>query len=135
MTGRQRQRFVAVEQLDDPPSLVYDPRKSGVNRWLGSLMTEVMQVCWDAEREITVKAVHRILRADHAVDLSYTTVMTTMGRLAAHGLLTRRVNGMAYSYRATDASAEAFQDRYMRQLVQSLDLDADQLVALLDEKV
>ena len=56
----------------------------GLNKLLGPLELRIMEICW-AQSESTVADVH------HALDgpklLAYTTVMTTMQRLAAKGLL------------------------------------------------
>ncbi len=64
---------------------------------LGPLETEVMEAVWTLG-DTTVRDVHAAL-ARHR-DLAYTTVMTTMGRLAGKGLLVRDTRGLAHRYRA-----------------------------------
>lgn len=63
---------------------------------LGPLETEVMETAWELG-ETTVREVHAEL-ARHR-DLAYTTIMTTMARLAAKGLLLRDTSGLAHRYR------------------------------------
>ncbi|HWB72876.1 MAG TPA: BlaI/MecI/CopY family transcriptional regulator [Egibacteraceae bacterium] len=63
---------------------------------LGPLETEVMETVWGLG-ETTVREVHAEL-ARHR-DLAYTTIMTTMARLAAKALLVRDTSGLAHRYR------------------------------------
>jgi predicted transcriptional regulator len=65
---------------------------------LGPLETDVMEMVWRLG-DATVRDVHDQL-ADRR-DLAYTTIMTTMARLAAKGLLTRDTSGLAHRYRPT----------------------------------
>ncbi len=65
---------------------------------LGPLETDVMETVWRLG-DTTVRDVHAEL-ADRR-DLAYTTIMTTMARLASKGLLTRDTSGLAHRYRAT----------------------------------
>ncbi len=63
---------------------------------LGPLETDVMEVVWRLE-DSTVRDVHAELASDR--DIAYTTVMTTMTRLASKGLLERDTSGLAHRYR------------------------------------
>ena len=65
---------------------------------LGPLETDVMETVWQLG-DATVRDVHEEL-ADRR-DLAYTTVMTTMARLAGKGLLERDTTGLAHRYRPT----------------------------------
>ena len=65
---------------------------------LGPLETDVMETVWRVG-DATVRDVHAEL-ADRR-DLAYTTVMTTMARLAGKGLLSRDTTGLAHRYRPT----------------------------------
>jgi predicted transcriptional regulator len=57
-----------------------------------------MQIVW-REKSTTVKQVHRRLQDNpERSDIAYTTVMTTMTRLAEKGILNRRRDGLAYIY-------------------------------------
>jgi predicted transcriptional regulator len=61
-------------------------RKHSLSDVLGPLEAEIMEVVWD-QGEVTVRDVHRALNENR--DIAYTTVMTTLGRLADKGLLRR----------------------------------------------
>ena len=73
----------------------FSPTKDGLVKVLGPLETEIMQIVWQDERS-TVKKVHRKLTFQR--DIAYTTVMTTMSRLAEKGVLHRHREGLAYVY-------------------------------------
>ncbi|MEX0869764.1 MAG: BlaI/MecI/CopY family transcriptional regulator [Nitriliruptoraceae bacterium] len=62
---------------------------------LGPLEQEVMDVVWRIG-DSTVRDVHEELARDRSI--AYTTVMTTMSRLAAKGLLVRDTTGLAHRY-------------------------------------
>jgi BlaI family transcriptional regulator, penicillinase repressor len=63
---------------------------------LGPLEQDVMDVVWALD-EATVRDVHQ--RLAQRRDIAYTTVMTTMTRLAAKGLLVRDTGELAHRYR------------------------------------
>lgn len=63
---------------------------------LGPLETEVMETAWRLG-DSTVRDVHAELSTRR--DIAYTTVMTTMARLASKGLLERDTSGLAHRYR------------------------------------
>jgi predicted transcriptional regulator len=63
---------------------------------LGPLEQDVMDVVWRL-RDATVRDVHAELVAGR--DIAYTTVMTTMARLARKGLLLRDTADLAHRYR------------------------------------
>lgn len=71
---------------------------------LGPLEHSIMRIVWAHDRPITVRYVYKILSADH--DLAYTTIMTTMTRLADKGVLIcapgtqKGRGGAAYLYRS-----------------------------------
>ncbi len=71
-------------------------RKDQLQGLLGPLETEVMETIWDLG-ETTVRDVHAQLATRR--DLAYTTIMTTMARLASKGLLIRDTSGLAHRYR------------------------------------
>jgi predicted transcriptional regulator len=73
-------------------------RKPELQGLLGPLETEVMEAVWRLG-ESTVRDVHAELARQR--DLAYTTVMTTMARLASKGLLARDTSGLAHRYRPT----------------------------------
>lgn len=63
---------------------------------LGPLEQEVMDVVWRLG-DATVRDVHDELSDGRRI--AYTTVMTTMTRLAAKGMLERDTDGLAHRYR------------------------------------
>jgi predicted transcriptional regulator len=63
---------------------------------LGPLEQDVMDVVWRL-RDATVRDVHAELAAGR--EIAYTTVMTTMARLARKGLLLRDTADLAHRYR------------------------------------
>jgi predicted transcriptional regulator len=64
---------------------------------LGPLESEVMEAVWNGG-EVTVRDVQEVLVETRPV--AYTTVMTTMGRLADKGFLRRIESQPAHRYRA-----------------------------------
>lgn len=71
-------------------------RRSQLEGLLGPLETEVMETVWKLG-DTTVRDVHAELSKRR--DIAYTTVMTTMARLASKGLLDRDTSGLAHRYR------------------------------------
>ena len=74
---------------------IFRPFRKGLGTVLGNLETEIMEVVW-ARGEVSVRDVHR--RLERRRPIAYTTVMTTLARLAVKGLLTRRKAAGAYLY-------------------------------------
>jgi predicted transcriptional regulator len=74
------------------------PRKTGDASPLGELERAVMEVVWRHPEPVCVGTVHAALPAEAPV--VYTTVKTTMERLADKGILHRARAGKAYLYRA-----------------------------------
>jgi len=79
------------------------PQASG----LGPREYEIMQIMWAHDGPLTVKQVRRAL-SDR--ELAYTTIMTTMSRLAAKGVLNRapcyRGGQLTYAYAAAVSRTE-----------------------------
>ena len=97
-------------------------------RIFGALESQIMPIMWRKETA-TVKQVHREL-IDWR-DLAYTTVITTMERLAEKGVLNRRREGPAYIYTLA-LSREDYALLAVRQVVDEvLDGDARSLVRAL----
>lgn len=90
----------------------FSPSRDGLVKVLGPLETDIMQVVWQDDRS-TVKKVHRKLSQQR--DIAYTTVMTTMSRLAEKGVLKRHREGLAYVY--TPAITE---DEFVTMVVQQV---------------
>jgi predicted transcriptional regulator len=71
-------------------------RNEPLEALLGPLEQDVMDVVWRLG-DATVRDVHDHLASRRSI--AYTTVMTTMSRLANKGLLMRDTNGLAHRYR------------------------------------
>lgn len=94
----------------------FSPTKDGLVKVLGPLETEIMQIIWQ-EGSSTVKKVHRKLAQQR--DIAYTTVMTTMSRLADKGVLNRERDGLAYVYTPV-ISEDEFVNLVVRQVLDGL---------------
>ena len=66
---------------------------------IAELESAVMDVLWSSDEALTVRQVLEQLKATRP--LAYTTVQTTMDRLARKGLLTRTPEGKANAYSPT----------------------------------
>lgn len=84
-------------------------RNEPLESLLGPLEQEVMDVVW-ALGDTTVRDVHGELATRRKI--AYTTVMTTMTRLADKGMLRRDKDGLAHRY-----TAAVSRDRYARSTV------------------
>jgi predicted transcriptional regulator len=87
-------------------------RKHSLSEVLGPLEAEIMDVVWD-QGEVTVRDVHRALNNER--EIAYTTVMTTLGRLADKGLLQRIEAQPAHRF-----SALLSREQYARSTVKSV---------------
>ena len=87
-------------------------RKHSLADVLGPLEAEIMEVVWDTG-EVTVRDVHKELRTSRP--LAYTTVMTTLGRLADKGLVKRIEDQPAHHYVALVS-----REQYARSTVKSV---------------
>ncbi len=94
----------------------FSPMREGLGQVLGPLEAEIMWLVWQ-QNQTTVKQVHRILARRR--EIAYTTVMTTMARLAEKGILRRTRRGMAYQYRPTMTKPE-FDNWVMRSVISGL---------------
>ena len=93
-------------------SAVTARRKHTLADVLGPLETDIMEVVWD-RGEVTVRDVHQLLDKDRS--LAYTTVMTTLGRLADKGMVRRVEDQPAHRY-----SALISREEYARSTVKSV---------------
>jgi len=81
------------------PARRFAPRKTGDASPLGQLESAVMDVIWSRSGPVSVGDVHAALPAEPHI--AYTTVKTTMERLADKRILSRAKSGRAYFYQAT----------------------------------
>lgn len=73
----------------------FNPSSSKSKKVLGPLEGEIMEVVWE-QGTTTVSKVHKAMR--ERKDVAYTTVMTTMGRLAKKNLLHQDTSASTYYY-------------------------------------
>ncbi|MDQ5815112.1 MAG: BlaI/MecI/CopY family transcriptional regulator [Actinomycetota bacterium] len=122
-------------------------RKHTLAEVLGPLESEIMDVVWD-HAEVTVRDVHESLSADRPI--AYTTVMTTLGRLAEKGLVKRLEDQPAHRYRplvsreqyarstvrsVVDWLIDRFPDPAVAYLVDAVEKEDDQVVDRLREAI
>ncbi len=96
--------------------LRFSPKKDGLVKVLGPLETEIMRLLWQEKRS-TVKKIHRKLALQR--EIAYTTVMTTMSRLAEKGVLNRHREGLAYVY-VPSITEDEFVAMVVRQVLDGL---------------
>ena len=96
--------------------LRFSPTQDGLVKVLGPLETEIMELLWK-EQQGTVKKIHRTLQERR--DIAYTTVMTTMSRLAEKGILHRTRDGLAYVY-SPALSEDEFIHMFVKQVLDGL---------------
>lgn len=87
-------------------------RKHSLSGVLGPLEAEIMDVVWDKD-EVTVRDVYSVLNESRRV--AYTTIMTTLGRLADKGLVRRIEDQPAHRY-----CAVVTREQYARSTVKSV---------------
>jgi predicted transcriptional regulator len=91
-----------------------------------------MEIIW-ARGEVSVRDIYEVLRRRR--EIAYTTVMTTMARLARKRLLTQIKSGLAYQYRPA-VSREAFKASVVGEVLDGLlDGFGDSVMAHLAERV
>ena len=112
------------------PEFRFKPAEGGLVKVLGPLETDIMQLVW-REKFTTVKKVHKILQAER--DIAYTTVMTTMTRLAEKGVLTRKKDGLAYIYTPAVTKSD-FETMMVRRVLDGLmdDYQEETITYILD---
>ena len=112
------------------PVLRFKPAEGGLVKVLGPLETDIMQLVW-REKFTTVKKVHKALQSER--DIAYTTVMTTMTRLAEKGVLNRRRDGLAYIYTPA-VTKHDFETMMVRRVLDGLmdDYEEETITYILD---
>ncbi len=76
---------------------VFRPRNEGLEKMLGRLEAQLMDIMWGAERALNVEETREAL-AQAGKASAYTTIMTTLSRMFNKGLLAREMRGKAYYY-------------------------------------
>ena len=105
----RREPEISVVRLD----------RSGIRKALGDLEAEVMELVWTraGDRGMTVRDVFALLHKRRKI--AYTTVMTTMARLARKRLLRTETYGQAYVYFPT-VSQDEFISGFVGRILEDL---------------
>jgi len=98
-----------------------------VDHLLGELEAAIMRLMW-TQHTATVREVRDLLGAGGR-PLAYTTVMTVMSRLAAKGLLARRLTGKTHIYQAAATQEEFLRAAAAKQVQDLIDEFGDLAVA------
>lgn len=108
---------------DEPAITVFRTDRPGIRKVLGDLEAEIMELVWARPdgRGTTVRDIFEVLYGRRSI--SYTTVMTTMARLARKRLLRAEIPPNAprnaYVYHPT-SSKEEFVSRFVGRVLQDL---------------
>jgi len=97
---------------DGKITYIFRPHKRGLNRFLGELEKDIMEILWKNGR-LSVKEVWiELLKSKK---MAYTTIMTVMGRLAQKGLLLKEKEGKSYYY-TPKYKKDEFMDKVSREV-------------------
>lgn len=94
----------------------FRPKQKGLNRVLGELEGEIMEIIWQ-KGSVSVRDIQEELLLRR--EIAYTTVMTIMGRLADKQLLTKKKQGIAYIYTPVCSKVE-FTDTLVGEIIDGL---------------
>ncbi len=95
-------------------------RDLGIEKLLGALEAEIMDLLWQQPDNFTVRDVLTKINAHRARSVAYTTVMTVMARLAEKGLLQRIMVGTTHVYRVRQTREDFLQgtsDKIVEELI------------------
>ncbi len=103
----------------EPEISVFRPDRSGIRKVLGDLEAEIMELVWSrpSGQGVTVREIFEELYERRR--LAYTTVMSTMSRLAKKRLLRAEKVDQAYVYSPT-ATQEEFVSRFVGRILENL---------------
>lgn len=104
---------------NDPNLNTYRADRPGIRKVLGDLEAEIMEIIWTrpADQGTSVRDVFTVLYERR--HLAYTTVMSTMARLAKKNLLRTEKQEQAYIY-YPNFTQEEFVHRFVRRVLQDL---------------
>ncbi|MEN6643611.1 MAG: BlaI/MecI/CopY family transcriptional regulator [Armatimonadia bacterium] len=107
-----------MKSQENPHLPVFRPGSEGLQKMLGKLEAEVMEATWKAEAPVSVDDVREALTRG-GKNPAYTTIMTTLSRLHAKGLLSREMRGKAYYY-SPRVSRRELTSNVTKQVIDSL---------------
>jgi predicted transcriptional regulator len=105
--------------MSEPEISVFRPDRPGIRKVLGDLEAEIMELIWTrpAGQGTTVREVFEVLYERRR--LAYTTVMSTMARLARKNLLRAEKHDQAYVYYPNFTEQE-FVSRFVGRILENL---------------
>jgi len=103
----------------EPTIGTFRPDRPGIRKVLGDLEAEIMELVWarPADEGTTVRDIFELLYQRRRI--AYTTVMSTMTRLARKNLLRAEKRDQAYVYHANFTQAE-FVSRFVGHILENL---------------
>src|SRR5688572_8648570 len=103
----------------EPDINVFRPDRPGIRKVLGDLEAEIMEIIWSRPADVatTVREVFEILYQRRRI--AYTTVMSTMARLAKKKLLCAEKQDQAYLY-YPNFTQEEFILRFLSHILDNL---------------
>ncbi len=103
----------------EPEISVFRPDRPGIRKVLGDLEADIMEIIWALPRDkgITVRDVFEILYERRRI--AYTSVMSTMTRLAKKNLLRAEKKEQAYIY-YPNFTQEEFVRRFVGHILENL---------------
>lgn len=111
----------------------FRPGMRGLDKVLGKLESEIMEVVWRKDCQVTIRDIYEEIQAGRKI--AYTTVMTVMGRLAAKKLLRKWSVGNTYYFLPTISRDEFTRSIVGRVMDSLLDDFADAALAHLIKRV
>lgn len=119
--GLEEEALIAEGTEQEPAISVFRPDREGIRKVLGDLEADVMDYIWEnspaGSSGITVREVYEAFRLNRVI--AYTTVMSTMARLARKHLLKTHKVDAAYVY-APSLSKEEFIDNFVSRILENL---------------
>lgn len=105
----------------EPEISVFRPNRQGLRKVLGDLEADIMEYVWEnsaaGSTGLTVRDVYEAFRLQRVI--AYTTVMSTMARLARKRLLHAHKVEAAFVY-SPSLSKEAFIDNFVSRILEDL---------------
>ncbi|MBI4317047.1 MAG: BlaI/MecI/CopY family transcriptional regulator [Chloroflexi bacterium] len=102
---------------DEIEPAVFRPDRSGILSVLGDLEAEIMKLIWQRPPGVSVREIYEELQERRTI--AYTTVMTTMARLAKKNLLRTRKVDNYYVYYPTLSETE-YTSRFVGRILDQL---------------
>jgi predicted transcriptional regulator len=107
------------------PAIVFRPSAPGLQKFMGKLEADVMEIVWE-NGPLTVK--RALFFISHKHHYAYTTIMTVMNKLTQKGMLSREKSGHSFVYSA-QMGKEQFLGFAVKKVISSLQDDFGAIVS------